>query len=102
LDASNRLHEALFQAFDVFLTFLPDAAVRVGGGYRVVIVPSFPIPMTNSVWCGGSIDEAALRELPAALAAIEAAGMPPALIARDGVDTRVQVEARRLGLTSEE
>lgn len=102
MDASDRLHEALTDAFDVFLELLADANVRVGGGYRVITVPSFPIPLANAVWSDGTDHETTIRDLSGALTELEAAGMPPAVIGRDGVDARVFDAARGLGLTGEE
>jgi GNAT superfamily N-acetyltransferase len=99
---SDRVHEALVEAFEILLTLLPDATVRPGGGYRVICAPSFPIPLTNAVWSDGSNEDATVHDLPAALAELEARGMPPAVIARDGTAPRVQDEARRLGLTADE
>lgn len=102
VDAGDRLHQALLDAFDIFVVLLPDATVRAGDGYRVITVPSFPIPLANAVWSDGSHEDAALRDLPAALGEVEAAGMPPAVIGREGVDTHMLEAARGLGLTSEE
>ena len=102
VDAEDRLHQALLDAFDVFVVLLPDATVRTGDGYRVITVPSFPIPLTNAVWSNGTNEDATLRDLPSALGEVEAAGMPPALIGREGVDARVLEAAGGLGLTSAE
>lgn len=98
----DTLHVALADAFDVFLALLPDAAVRRGPGYRVVSTPSFPVNLANAVWCDGPDDAAAVQDLPGALAEIQARGLPPAVIVRDGVTPAAQEEALRLGLTHEE
>ena len=101
-DGSSRLHEALVDAFDVFVNLVPDATVRRGDGYRLICVPSFPIPLANAVWGEGTNASVASRDLPGALAELEAVGMPPAVVGRDGIDTRLFDAARRLGLTDEE
>ncbi|MEP6758725.1 MAG: GNAT family N-acetyltransferase [Actinomycetota bacterium] len=102
MNPSDQQHAALMEAFDVFLVLLPDATVRIGDGYRVVTVPSFPIPLVNAVISEGTNEEATIRDLAAAIAEVEAAGMPPVVTGRDGVDAHVLEEARRLGLMGEE
>ena len=98
----SELHVALVDAFGVFIGLVSDATMRIGEGYRVVSVPSFPIPLVNAVWSDGSDEGSVLRDLPAAVAEVEATGVRPAVIGREEVDARILDAARGLGLTAEE
>jgi hypothetical protein len=98
----SQLHSALVDGFGVFVGFIADAKVRIGKGYRVVSVPSFPIPLVNAVWADGTDEASALADLPDALDDVRAAGVAPAVVGREHVDARVLDAARDLGLTHEE
>src|SRR5215212_9553813 len=98
----SQLHSALVDGFGVFVGFIADAKVRIGNGYRVISVPSFPIPLVNAVWADGTDEASALADLPAALDEVRAAGVAPAVVGREGVDSGVLDAARKLGLTHEE
>lgn len=102
IDWSGRLHEAVLEAFRLFVPMLSDGLMHDGDGYHVISAPSLPIPLANAVWADSPDETVAARELPAALAEIEARGVSPSVLVLQGRTPGVEEEARRLGFTGVE
>lgn len=96
-DIADRLHAALLAAFRALVPILPGSSMDDCEGYHVVSAPSFPVPSANAVWADDPNEATAIRELAAALAGVQARGVSPAVVVREGRTPGVEEEARRLG-----
>jgi ribosomal protein S18 acetylase RimI-like enzyme len=99
---AERMHAALWAAFNVFVPMVAGGRIEDRDGYRVVSVPSFPIAIANAVWADDPDERSAIRDLASSLAEIEARGVSPAVVVLDGLTPGVEAEARRLRLTGVE
>jgi GNAT superfamily N-acetyltransferase len=99
---ADRMHTALWAAFNVFVPLIADGRIEDRDGYRVVSVPSFPIPIANAVWADAPDERSAIRGLAASLEEIQTRGVNSAVVVLDGLTPGVEAEARRLGLTGVE
>ena len=99
---AESLHDALRSAWAAFIPLIADGRLEERGGYRIVSVPSFPVPSANAVWVDGPEDEGMIRDLETSLGEIRARGVAPSVITMEGRAPRVGSEATRLGLTRAE
>lgn len=98
------MHEALVESFRSLFARLEAARFEERAGYLFLVCPLLPLPQLNGVWANGSEQErAAVEELAVAIAEVEALGLPCWVQTRAGEATpALEMEARRLGLTSGE
>jgi N-acetylglutamate synthase len=100
MDDAERLHEAARSSFEALCGAFDDAAFERRDGYDLVLFPQVPIPQFNAVWPVD--DEATAAALPAAIAEVEALGIAPGVLLRDGRAPASAEAASALGLTAEE
>jgi N-acetylglutamate synthase len=100
----GHFHEALVESFRSLFARLEGARFEERAGYLFLVCPRLPLPQLNGVWASGSEQEqAAVGELAGAIAEVEALGLPCWVQTRAGDATpALEMEARHLGLTSEE
>ena len=100
---AEQLHEALEASFRAIFPRLAGSRLEERLGYLFLVCPLLPLPQLNGVWARGPEGELeAVRELAAAVAEIEALGLPCWVQTRVGRAPALEAEARRLGLTLEE
>lgn len=97
---ADRLHEALREAFAVFVRMISGAWCKERDGYRIISAPSFPVAGFNAVWADGPQVGPVIADLAPCLEEIRARGVTPAVVARSGLVPGVEPEAARLGLTA--
>jgi hypothetical protein len=101
---AGQLHEALVESFRSLFARLEGARFEERVGYLFLVCPRLPLPQLNGVWATGPAqEEAAVHELAGAVAEVEALGLPCWVQTRAREATpALEMEARHLGLTSEE
>jgi len=100
---AEQLHEALEASFRGIFARLEGSRLEERPGYLFLVCPLLPLPQLNGVWARGREEQQqAVRELAGAIAEIEALALPCWVQTRIGRTPALEVEARRLGLTSEE
>lgn len=102
IEMAERMHASLTDALELILAILPDGRWEQREGYCVLIAPSFPVPIANSVWMNGPDERQAVSDLASSLEAIRDAGVSPGVLTRDKRFPATEAEARRLGLTAVE
>jgi GNAT superfamily N-acetyltransferase len=91
-------HRRLTRSFETFIRFLPDGRFERREGYALVSYPALPLPIFNGVWVDGDADV----DLRAAVAEIEAVGVPIGVLTYGDVADDVIAVLRELGLTAPE
>jgi hypothetical protein len=95
---AERTRDALRTAFESLYALFERARYERRDGYDFLFIPEIPVAQFNAVW---PLDDRAAPELEAALAEIEAAGVPSSVQLRDDRTPAFEAEAKRLGLTKE-
>lgn len=93
---AERIRESLRATFESLYAVFADARYERRDGYDLLFIPQIPVAQFNAVW---PFDDAAAPELEAALAEVEAAGVPSSVQVRKDETPACEAEATRLGLT---
>lgn len=97
---ATRAHNGLKTVMKDLSTALGGSRWEVRNGYLFLVNVHVPLPGFNGLWVEGP-EDAAIADLPASIAEVEAFGLPCGLRCSAGRMPVVAAEARRLGLASE-
>ena len=95
---AERVHQALRTAFERMCGLFDDARFERREGYDFIAFPPIPIAQFNGVW---PLDDRSAPALSAALAELDALGLPSSVQVRRGRTPAFEAEARRLGFGNE-
>jgi len=98
---ADELHDGLKASFAVLFDHIEDARLTEGAGYRTVVCPRLPFPGLHGVWLDGPDGSADLEALTAAVAEVEAIGLPCWVGACAGRAPTMEAVVRGMGFTQE-
>jgi N-acetylglutamate synthase len=100
---ADELKRGLRSTFEVLMPLVDDGRVSVREGYRVLISPQTPFPPFCGIWVDDPTQDAQIaREVEAAVAEVEAAGVPCFVQVIEDRCPHVIAAAAELGLTERE